>query len=93
MTDEDPDCASMGPVGLAKYVCDAAELTSEQRGPVALVARDMQVAYDAEVVRRATHTESQLRAEGIGASEHVTLLRKGRVPVSVDRSAGTVEPW
>ena len=39
---------------------------------LALIARDMQVAYDAEVARRATLTESQLRAEGIGASEHVT---------------------
>ena len=62
----------MGPVDFAKYLCDAAELTTEQRGPVALVARDMQVAYDAEVARRATLTASQLRAEGIGASEHVT---------------------
>ena len=60
MTDEDPDCASMGPVDFAKYRCDAAGLTTEQRGPVALVARDMQVAYDEEVARRATLTEAQL---------------------------------
>ena len=53
-------------------------LTTEQRGPVALVARDMQVEYDAEVARRATLTESQLRAEGIGASEHVTFSHIGR---------------
>ena len=77
-TDEDPECASMGPMEFAKYLCDAATLTTEQRGPVALVARDMQVAYDAEVARRATRTENQLRAEGIGASEHVTLPRKVR---------------
>ena len=68
----------MAPVGLAKYPCDAGELTTDQRGPVALIARDIQVAYDAEVARRAALTESQLRAEGIGASEHVTLQRIGR---------------
>ena len=78
MTEENPNCASMTPVELAKYLCDAGELTTEQRGPVALIARDMQVAYDAEVARRAALTESQLRAEGIGASEHVTLQRAGR---------------
>ena len=78
VTDENPHCACMGPVDLAKYLCDAAELTTEQRGPVALIARDMRVAYDAEVARRAALTESQLRAESIGASEHVTLPRKGR---------------
>ena len=78
MTDENPNCASMTPVELAKYLCDAGELTTEQRGPVALIARDMQVAYDAELARRAAPTESQLRAEGIGASEHVTLPRVGR---------------
>ena len=69
----------MGPVGLAKYLCDAAELTTEQRGPVALIARSMRVAYDAEVARRATLTESQLRAEGIGASENVALPLTGRL--------------
>ena len=79
VTDENPNCACMAPVELAKYLCDAAELTTEQRGPVALIARSMRVAYDAEVARRATLTESQLRAEGIGASEHVTLLRIGRL--------------
>ena len=78
VTDGDSDCASMGPVDLAKYLCDAASLTTEQRGPVALVARDMQAAYDAEIRRRTTLTENQLRAEGIDASDHVTLPRKGR---------------
>ena len=58
VTDEDRDCAAMGPVDFAKYVCDKGTLTAEQRGPVALVARDMQVVYDAEVTRRATLTES-----------------------------------
>ena len=79
LTDENPNCACMAPVELAKYLCDAAELTTEQRGPVALIARSMRVAYDAEVARRATLTESQLRAEGIGASENVTLPLTGRL--------------
>ena len=78
VTDEDPDCASMGPVEFAKHLCEKAGLTTEQRGPVALVARDMQVAYDVEVARRATLTESQRAAEKIGATEHVTLPCKGR---------------
>ena len=77
-TDENPNCACMAPVELAKYLCDAAELTTEQRGPVALIARNMQDAYDAEIARRATLTESQLRAEGLDASEHITLPLKGR---------------
>ena len=68
VTDEDPDCASMSPVDFATYLCDEAGRATEQRGPVALVARDMQVAYDAEVARRATLTDSQLRAKDIGAS-------------------------
>ena len=78
-TDENPINACKTPVELAKYLCDAAELTTEQRGPVALIARSMQSAYDAEVARRATLSESQLRAEGIDASEHVTLPLKGRL--------------
>ena len=78
VTDENPNCACMAPVELAKYVCDAAGLTTEQRVPVALRARSMRVAYDAEVAKRATLTERQRRAEGIGASEHVTLPLTGR---------------
>ena len=78
VTDETPNSACMGPVDLAKYLCDAAGLTTEQRGPVALIARDMRVAYDAEVARRAALTESQLRAENIDASDRVTLARIGR---------------
>ena len=76
--DDVSDCASMGPVDFAKYLCDAATLTAEQRGPVALVARDLQKAFDKEVARRAKLTDAQLRAEGIGATEHVTLPLKGR---------------
>ena len=30
------------PISYAKYLCDNAGLTREQRGPVALIARDMQ---------------------------------------------------
>ena len=30
------------PISYAKYLCDSAGLTREQRGPVALIARDMQ---------------------------------------------------
>jgi hypothetical protein len=75
---EDADSTSMGPIDFAKYLCDQGELITEQRGPVALVARDMQIAYDEEVARRAKLTDAQLRAEGTGATEHVTLPLKGR---------------
>ena len=75
---EDTECASMGPVDFAKYLCGKGTLTTEQRGPVSLVARDMQIVYDEEVARRATLTDAQLRAEGIGATEHVILPLKGR---------------
>ena len=50
---EDADWSSMGPSDLAKYPCEKAKLTPEQQGPVALVARDMQIAYDEELARRA----------------------------------------
>ena len=75
---ENSDWLSMGPVDLAKYLCDKGTLAAEQRGPVALVARDMQRAYDEEVARRSQLTQAQLRAEGVGAAEHVTLPLKGR---------------
>ena len=35
------------PIAYAKYLCDNAGLTREQRGTVALIARDMQKAYPA----------------------------------------------
>ena len=53
----------MRPMDYAKYLCDKAELTLEQRGPVALVTRDMQQVYDGEVARRAKLTNVQLQAE------------------------------
>ena len=75
---EDADWISMGPIELAKYLCEKGELTTERRGLVALVARDMQKAYDEEVARRAKLTDTQLRAEGIADKAHVTLPLKGR---------------
>ena len=74
---EDAHLTSMGPADFAKYLCDEGQLTTEQRGPVALVARDMQRVYDIEVARQTKLTDAQLRAEGIGATDHVTLPLKG----------------
>ena len=68
----------MGPIDYAKYLCDKAELTKEQRGFVALVARDMQVVYKQEVARRGYLTDAQRQSEGICATDHVTLPLKGR---------------
>ena len=61
----------MGPADFAKLLCDQGTLTTEQRGQVALLARDMQIVYDKEVARRVKLTDAQLRAEGIGATELV----------------------
>ena len=69
---------AMGPVELAKHLCDQGTLTAEQRGPVALIARDMQKAYDEEAARRARLTDAQLRAEGLDVVSQITLPLKGR---------------
>ena len=37
--------SQLGPIAYAKLLCDRAELTREQRGPVALIARDMEKQY------------------------------------------------
>ena len=37
----DEDAAALGPIAYAKQLCDKATLALEQRGPVALIARDM----------------------------------------------------
>ena len=76
--EEDTECEAMGPADYAKHLCDKGEVTKEQRGPVALVARDMQGVYKQEVARRANLTDAQRQSEGIGAAEHVTLPLKGR---------------
>ena len=46
------------PISYAKYLCDNAGLTREQRGPVVLRSRDMQQVYTMEVERRAQLTEA-----------------------------------
>ena len=60
--DEAEDLLSLGPVAYAKSLCDTMGVTREQRGPVALIARDMQTAYEAEQQRRDTLTEQQRQA-------------------------------
>ena len=63
--EEDETMRFNDPVSCAKHLCDQGDLTQEQRGPVALVARDMQLVYEEEVARRALLTDAQLRAEGL----------------------------
>ena len=47
VADENPNYACMGPVDLAKYLCDLAELTIEQRGYLSnLVARTADFGFD-----------------------------------------------
>ena len=43
---EDTDMTSMGPKHFAKYFGEQRTLTTEQRRPVALVTRDMQIVFD-----------------------------------------------
>ena len=66
------------PVSYAKHLCEEAELTREQRGPVALLAKDMQKVYTKEVERRAQLTEAQRRSEGLDATDIVRLPLVGR---------------
>lgn len=61
------------PIRYAQYLRDDAGLTREQRGPVALIARDMQKVYTMEVERGARLTEAQRRSEGVDAADVVRL--------------------
>ena len=63
------------PAALAQRLCVEAELTLEQRGPVALIARDMQRAYEAEMQRRTNLTSVQ--REALAYSPALPL--KGRI--------------
>jgi hypothetical protein len=76
--DEGEQHEVLGPVAFAKRLCDEAGLTAEQRGPVALVARDMQRVYEEEMRRRAGLTDAQREALACGAAEHAVLPLKGR---------------
>ena len=67
---------AMGPINFAFFFCEQGTPTTEQRGPMALAARDMQIVFDEEVARRANLTDAQLRAEGISATDRVTLTFK-----------------
>jgi len=64
LQDADENLEMLGPVDLAKRLCDKSTppLTLEQRGPVALIARDMEKAYEIENQRRASLTEAQREA-------------------------------
>ena len=78
VNDEDETMPFSDPVSCAKHLCDQAELTREQRGPVALLVRDMQHVYDQELARRALLTDAQRRAEGIDDTDVVKLPLVGR---------------
>ena len=77
---EDGDDATLfnDPVSFAKHLCDQAGLTREQRGPAALLARDMLKVHEQEVRRRAQLTDAHSRAEGLEATEPVRLPLAGR---------------
>ena len=79
MHEADTDTETMGPIDFAKWLSKRGELTLEQRGPVALIARDMQKAYDDEMKRRENLPASAVKASAGGAAEHALLPRKGRV--------------
>ena len=54
------------PIGYAKHLRVQADLTRNQRGPVAILAKDMQKVYIQEVERRAQLAEARRRSEGLG---------------------------
>ena len=75
LVEEEDDAKRLSdPVSYAKHLCDEAQLTREQRGPVALLAKDMQNVYTQEMERRAQLTEAQRRFE----SEVLRLPLVGR---------------
>jgi len=79
LVDEDDEATRFSdPVSYAKHLCDQAELTQEQRGPVALLARDMQTVYGHELARRALLTDAQRRSESLDATDVVRLPLVGR---------------
>ena len=75
----DEDSEMLGPVAFAKRLCDKAELTLEQKGPVALIVRDMQKAYEKEMQRRGSSTETQSEAYFRRSPEQPLLPLKGRI--------------
>jgi len=76
--DEDETMRFSDPVSCAKHLCDQGKLTREQRGPVALLARDMQHVYEEELARRALLTDDERRTEGIDGTDVVKLPLVGR---------------
>ena len=59
----------MGPLAFAKHLCIKAELTLEQKGPVVLIARDMQGLYNQELEKHGLQD---------GGAEHFLLPLKGK---------------
>ena len=79
LMETDSDAMNLSdPISYAKYLCDSAGLTREQRDPVMLIAKDMQEVYGMEVERRARLTEAQRRSEGLDATDVVRLPLVGR---------------
>ena len=66
------------PVSYAKHLCEQADLTRGQRGPVAFLAKDMKKVCIQEVERRAQLTEAQRRSEGLDATDVVRPPLVGR---------------
>ena len=60
--EDDEEACKLGPIAYAKLLCERAGLTGEQRGPVALIARDMDKVYQEEMKRRENLTEAQLES-------------------------------
>ena len=69
----------MGPIAYAKLLCEQAGLTSEQRGPVALIAHDMDKVYQEEMKRRENLTEAQLESLGYTRPGTSLMPLSGRV--------------
>lgn len=72
------DAEPQEPAAYAKWLCDRGALTREQRGPVALIAREMQLEYDKETRRRERLPVAQREAHARGVAAESFLPLKGR---------------
>ena len=77
--EDDEEACKLGPIAYAKLLCEQAGLTSEQRGPVALIAHDMDKVYQEEMKRRENLTEAQLESLGYTRPGTSLMPLSGRV--------------
>ena len=71
------DTAQMGPLAFAKHLCSKADLTSEQKGPVVLIAKDMQDLYAEELVKRGLQEGARRTADAMLSAPDLVPIKLG----------------